>query len=936
MVIRRGLLYVLLVFLGATLVGADTEFLAAGEFTLINAAASERGFIGMYDLGTNKWTKLFEVPRNSTHRAVYGQIGDVIYFGGPSSFVLNDAIVTGLVAYDTQSDTRYSISGSPREGLIKALLIKDSDVFVGGTFKTLSSTDGKTCVGLAKFVPSSATWEFVATPPASVNEVVALELFPGSNTLMVGWAGSNNLYRLNVATQEWSQVALLNGVPEQILSCGSMVYVRTSAGGLYSCAETTCESKKTDASPVELGCYLNANALYVATATTVFAFDQPESFLGAVSLVDGGDSLSEDTTRPRFQTLQYIAWSGYDKGLLMAGLFTASLPNSNQPTQQVLRFTAGVALSTNTGGTIALPNFAAPAQSVGRWFATASPRNLLFGNFQPLPTSAAASEPVFSFLPGDRVPAGVAPLTLTTSSGTPTLATRSVEALKVPLAGLFPLVLTSSKDLRGGTVLSQFYDSRTNIVALVTGHAAETRLILFPYNETLASPLDSPVLVNVLYGVRYSQVEMARSATGLLYVMPLDTHPRAVSMTLVELPTANPAQAVTASIPLPNEAMCPDDQSTCRVTAMAAWGDGVVVSVSQHSSQARLYRFLESERRWARFPNAPLAQAGAADFTASHSPHSIVNALTVDEAGNLFVGGAFQRTLPSGELQYALAAFDPSGADIPLAGWTAATREAFAAGQSLLVYLTALSGSGATARVALAAMVAGEGESLQDRMLVANLGASKAQAFPIGGPNVGSAPSVFDLHMEPDTCNVLYAGRFTHVAGSVTPHLALFSYSATEAAWSLAALPNAYPDAAPHALSPVVRAPLNCSLLTSCAQCAADAGCVWCRDRYYAALEKGTCQPISTAYSHWSAASEYDLHAFCHTEPAQCVPEPPFSWPWWATMACTLSALGISGPFTYLCLGFCRKARKARRERYLTLAQQSAAAPLPPKPIQNY
>jgi hypothetical protein len=207
----------------------DNELYTGGDFTAANVGGTivNASYIGRFNTTSSSWSVLGPGSGNGLN----GQInalavsGTDIYMGGDFTLAGNTS-ANRLAKFNTVTNTWSALSGASGgngvNGTVNALLLKDNDLYVGGTFTTANVGGTTVSVNrLAKFNTTTGAWSALGTGAGNGVDNTVRTLALIDNDLYVGGdflnantganVAANRIARVNITSGTWSKIGTGSG-----------------------------------------------------------------------------------------------------------------------------------------------------------------------------------------------------------------------------------------------------------------------------------------------------------------------------------------------------------------------------------------------------------------------------------------------------------------------------------------------------------------------------------------------------------------------------------------------------------------------------------------------------------------------------------------------------------------------------------------------------
>ena len=227
----------------AALAVSGLSVFVGGSFT--QAGGANANYVARFDTSTQTWAPLGNGLDDSVTAVAVS--GNGVYVGGTFTQA-GGALASRVARFDTLTQAWTSLgtgaaNGVASSGLVSALAVSGSSLYVGGTF---TQAGGATANRVARFDTTAQTWASLGSGAAngvSISRVFALavsgnSLYVGGDFAFAGGATANRVARFDATTQAWASLGsgAANGVRGSFASVtalavsGSSVYV----GGPFS------------------------------------------------------------------------------------------------------------------------------------------------------------------------------------------------------------------------------------------------------------------------------------------------------------------------------------------------------------------------------------------------------------------------------------------------------------------------------------------------------------------------------------------------------------------------------------------------------------------------------------------------------------------------------------------------------------------------------
>ncbi|HMV48106.1 MAG TPA: Ig domain-containing protein, partial [Blastocatellia bacterium] len=234
---------------------SGTDIYVGGTFTGVGNIVANR--VAKFDTLTGTWSALGSGGGNGVGASVNAlvAVGNTLYVGGAFSTanVGGTTVPTGFIArYDTLTNTWSGLGsggGNGVSGIVNALAVSGSDLYVGGVFTSANAgTASITANRIAKVNTATGVWSALGTGGGNgvtgnvrALAVLGSDLYVGGQITAANAGGTtvtaNRIAKVNTATGEWSALGTGggNGVASDVNALaviGSDLYV----GGLFTTA----------------------------------------------------------------------------------------------------------------------------------------------------------------------------------------------------------------------------------------------------------------------------------------------------------------------------------------------------------------------------------------------------------------------------------------------------------------------------------------------------------------------------------------------------------------------------------------------------------------------------------------------------------------------------------------------------------------------------
>lgn len=204
----------------------SSDIYVAGRFVTVGNVSANR--VARYNIATQTWSALGQgsgpegngvpAPHGNIGGMALAVVGDDVYVGGFFGGVYNDAgdVVPagGIAKWNRLTNTWSSLGAGSANGLVSAIAVQGSDLYVGGAFNTVHNTGGSISANnIAKWNLLTNTWSALGGDGGAtgngVNETVLALAVNGSGV----YAGGQftTAYNNNSSSVGASRIARWNG-----------------------------------------------------------------------------------------------------------------------------------------------------------------------------------------------------------------------------------------------------------------------------------------------------------------------------------------------------------------------------------------------------------------------------------------------------------------------------------------------------------------------------------------------------------------------------------------------------------------------------------------------------------------------------------------------------------------------------------------------------